>query len=121
MPRGAAHTLDLDAPLVLSVELVREDRDSGAFAIGLGQVGDSLGLFLAVAEESSHGDGGPLQVLIAHAGNCCTVDGLGGGCGGHSASGEHEESGRCQRACAESRVTCQCASLSHCHAFQSVW
>ena len=47
MPRGAAHTLDLDAPLVLSVELVREDRDSGAFAIGLGQVGDSLGLFLA--------------------------------------------------------------------------
>ena len=120
VPRGTAHTLNLDSPLVLCIELVGKDRDSRAFTVGLGQVSDTIGLFLAVAEEASHGDGGSLEVIIADGSNCRSINSLRGGGGVHSTSGEYKERGRRQCACTDSRVTCQCASLSHCHAFRCV-
>ena len=76
MPRSTAHTLNLDSPLVLCIELVGEDRDSCAFTVGLGQVSDTIGLFLAVAKEASPGDGGSLEVVIADGSNCRSVNSL---------------------------------------------
>ena len=76
MPRGAAHTLNLDSPLVLCIELIGEDRNSRAFTVGLGQVSNAIGLFLAVAEEASHGDGSSLEVVIADGSNCRSVNSL---------------------------------------------
>ena len=90
VPRGAAHTLNLDSPLVLCIELVGEDRDGCAFTVGLGQVSDTIGLFLAVAEEASHGDGGSLEVVIADGSNCRSINSLRGGGGVHSTSGEYK-------------------------------
>ena len=120
MPRSTAHTLNLDSPLVLCIELVGEDRDGRAFTVGLRQVSDAISLFLAVAKEASHGDSGSLKVVIADGSNCRPINSLRGGGGVHSTSGEYKERGRRQCACTDSRVTCQCASLSHCHAFRCV-
>ena len=74
MPRSTAHTLNLDSPLVLCIELVGEDRDGRAFTVGFGQVSDAISLFLAVAKEASHSDGGSLEVVIADGSNCRSIN-----------------------------------------------
>ena len=76
VPRSTAHTLNLDSPLVLCIELVGEDRDSRAFTVCLGHVSNTIGLFLTVAKEAGHGDGGPLEVVIADGSNCRSVNSL---------------------------------------------